>query len=112
MSNHIPVEDVIEASDLEKLSKEEVVNVAEQWGVSKSGSKREIAERIVKAQQAAPGPDDADPLPDESLDPINPLTGEKVEPRIETYELTDPDGNVVTVTRNLDTGEHEVKPSR
>jgi hypothetical protein len=106
---HLDTEEVIEQSDLEKLTVEELTPVAEQWGVSTKGSKKQIAKRIIDAQQAAPGPDDADPLPDESLHPINPLTGEKAEARIESYELTDPDGNVVTVTRNLDTGEHSVK---
>jgi hypothetical protein len=36
----------------------------------------------------------------------------KSEGRVETYEVVNPDGETVTVTRNLDTGEHEVKPSK
>jgi hypothetical protein len=107
-AGHIDVDEVIEASDLEKLTVEELAPVADQWGVSKKGSKKEIAKRIIEAQQAAPGPDDADPLPDESLGSINPVTGEE-QSRVEEYELTDPDGNVVKVSRNIDTGEHTVK---
>jgi hypothetical protein len=30
------------------------------------------------------------------------------EGRVEVYEVTNPDGETVTVTRNIDTGEHEV----
>lgn len=37
------------------------------------------------------------------------LGGDKAEDRIEKYKATRPDGTVVTVTHNLDTGESTVK---
>lgn len=103
---------ILEASDIDKLSFDEIKVVADEWNVSKAGGKKATAKRIIEAQTAAPGPQDADPLPDESLDSIVLDDGlsepERTEDRVEEYERVSPEGEIVRVRHNIDTGETEI----
>ncbi len=88
---------------LEELTKGDLVEVAKERGVSASGTKAEIIDRILEAQQ------DSDALPAEPLDDLIPDDGltRQGPDRIEEYEVEGPDGPV-QIRHNIDNGETEI----
>ncbi len=92
---------------LEELTKGDLVEVAKERGVSASGTKAEIIDRILEAPAA--GSQDSDALPAEPLDDLIPDDGltRQGPDRIEEYEVNGPDGPV-QVRHNIDTGETEI----
>jgi hypothetical protein len=88
---------------LEELTKGDLVEIAENRGLSTKGTKAEIIDRILEASQ------DSDALPAEPLDELIPDDGltRQGPDRIEEYEVEGPDGPV-QIRHNIDTGETEI----
>lgn len=101
-------------TSLKKKSKEDLVVLAEERGLSTDGNKDELIDRILA------GPADADVTLEDDTPPVpaeNPAhNGDGSEreqdpkkQRVEEYERETPDGGTVTVVHNIDTGEITVK---